>query len=436
MRLRLILIFAAGIIAPPALPVSAQSPAGGSGNAQYLDPVNGVTIEEAIAQALAREPSLRASRAAVDIARGAERQAALRANPSVSFERREEPGGTDNQTMASVEWPLELFRVGARKAVAGRERVVAELSVSDRERLLAAEVRQRYGELLVAVRELSVLAEMAASIEKQRDLLTARVGEGAAPALDRDLVEVDLLRWQADRLLQIGRADAALVRLKRVMGLSPEDPLKVRYTLESVVVSQAILQPASGAARRADVRAAEARVALADAEIDRVRRNGRFDVSLFGSYSRMDAGFMQRGFGSGGTLERVRGVFNYVAAGVMVMVPLFDRNEGEIASAQAARSGAEAAYRAAALDASSEVAAARALDDRAHEGLRIFSEDARTRALRNLDVIRESYALGRATVFDVLAEQRRYLDFERAYTGALASAYEARAALLTAQGAL
>ena len=38
------------------------------------------------------------------------------------------------------------------------------------------------------------------------------------------------------------------------------------------------------------------------------------------------------------------------------------------------------------------------------------------------------------TVFDVLAERRRYLDVERAYTEALRAAYEARTALNRALG--
>ena len=51
-----------------------------------------------------------------------------------------------------------------------------------------------------------------------------------------------------------------------------------------------------------------------------------------------------------------------------------------------------------------------------------------------LDVVTQTYELGRATVFDVLNEQRRYLDLERAYTAALREAYEARTALRRALG--
>jgi outer membrane protein TolC len=49
-------------------------------------------------------------------------------------------------------------------------------------------------------------------------------------------------------------------------------------------------------------------------------------------------------------------------------------------------------------------------------------------------VVRETYSLGRTTVFDVLAEQRRFLEVEQGYTNALRAAYEARTALARALG--
>jgi outer membrane protein TolC len=55
-------------------------------------------------------------------------------------------------------------------------------------------------------------------------------------------------------------------------------------------------------------------------------------------------------------------------------------------------------------------------------------------AKQNLDVVRQTYELGRGTLLDVLTEQRRYLDVERAYTDALREAYEANAALKQALG--
>jgi cobalt-zinc-cadmium efflux system outer membrane protein len=186
--------------------------------------------------------------------------------------------------------------------------------------------------------------------------------------------------------------------------------------------------------QRPDVREAQARIGVAEARIDRAQRAGRFDLSFFGNYMRMDAGFPQRGFSADGTLERVRGLFHYISAGAMVTVPLLNRNQGEVAAARARRAGAAASYEAAQLTAQAEVAAARARDDYSQQAVARYSSGAQALARHNLDVVSQTYALGRVTVFDVLAEQRRYLDVERAYTDALRAAYDARTALKRALG--
>jgi cobalt-zinc-cadmium efflux system outer membrane protein len=175
-------------------------------------------------------------------------------------------------------------------------------------------------------------------------------------------------------------------------------------------------------------------VTLADARIDQARREGRVDVSLFGSYMRMDAGFPQKGVGAAGSLERVRGQFNYVAAGAMVMLPLFNRSQGQVAAAQAERSGAEARREGTELAARAELAAARARDEAARKAVSLYDSGVRTLARQNLNVVRQTFDLGRATVFDVLTEQRRYLEIEQAYTITLREAWEAGAALKRALG--
>jgi cobalt-zinc-cadmium efflux system outer membrane protein len=339
--------------------------------------------------------------------------------------------------MVAVEWPLDLFRRSGRVAAADREVGVTELAVADQERLLAAEVRMRYGAVVGAVRDLAILDELFAATRRQHELLRSRVEEGAAPPLERDLLDVELRRLESDRLLQAGRTEAALFELKRVLGMRAEARLAVRDTLEDLVrrESPAAAPPSATAAldQRADVREAAARIALADAKIERAEAEGRFDVSLFASYMRMDAGFPQRGFTPDARLERIRGVFHYVSAGAMITVPVLNRNQGEVAAARAEHAGAESAYEAARLAADAELAAARARDDRARQAVSAYT-GAHTLARQNLTVVGQSYELGRVTVFDVLAEQRRYLDVERAYTEALSAAYEARTAVTRALG--
>jgi cobalt-zinc-cadmium efflux system outer membrane protein len=407
----------------------------------YIDAERGLSLEDAIARALEQEPSLRADRAAVGVARAMRLQAGLLPNPAVSFERREEVGGADTQTTVMAEWPLELFRRAGRIAVAEREIEAAGHGVENRERLVAAEVRTQYGEVLAAIRDLMVTGELAQALARQRDVVRARVEEGAAPTLERDLLEVEVRRLEAERLLRAGRVEAALTELKRLLALEPGAPLAVRETLETVVLRERAARaeedalthrPAADA--RADVLEAAAMERVAEARIDRARREGRFDIGLFGGYMRMSAGFPQLGLSARGAPEPIHGVFHNIAAGAMVMVPLRNRNQGEVAAAQALKAAASARREAAALAAKAEIAAARSRDEHAGRAVAVYANDARRLARQNLEVVRQTYDLGRATVFDVVSEQRRYLETEQALTDVLREAFEARTALKRALG--
>jgi outer membrane protein, heavy metal efflux system len=420
-----------------AVPARGQGTAPSVPASPYVDQRAGLGLDAAITRALEREPSLRAIRSDIEAARGLQQQAGLRPNPTLTVERRDEPAGTDNLTSIGIQWPLDLFRRAGRVQTAERGLQATQLAVADRERLLVADVRTQYGAAAAAVRDVLVADELVAAAQQQWDVVRARVDAGGTPALERDLLEVELRRFEAGRLLAAGRADVAVVQLKQLLGLSPDEPLLLSETLETLVAgstSEGASAVPSSMAGRPDLREAEVRVTLADARVDQARREGRVDISLFGSYMRMDAGFPQQGIGAAGALERVRGQFNYIAGGVMVVLPLFNRNQGQVAAAQAARSGAEARREAAQLAAHAEVAAARARDAQAQRAVSLYAGGVRTLARQNLNVVRQTFDLGRATVFDVLTEQRRYLEIEQGYTTTLREAWEARAALKRALG--
>src|SRR4029077_20296978 len=203
-------------------------------------------------------------------------------NPSVSFERREEPGGTDHLTTVGVEWPLNLFRRDGHIAVADREVATAQLAVADRERVLAADVRTRYGDVLATIRDLALFDEIVVATQNQFDLLRSRVEQGASPPLDRDLLDVELRRVQADRLLQAGRTETAIFELKRVLGMKADAALTVRDTFEALVqresaVATQVRDISATVEQRANVREAAARVETAAAKIDRAESEGRVD---------------------------------------------------------------------------------------------------------------------------------------------------------------
>jgi cobalt-zinc-cadmium efflux system outer membrane protein len=433
---RRIITFVIGAVAF-GVPASGQGPAPSALASQYVDERAGLGLDTAIARALEREPALRAARSDIEAARGLQQQAGLRPNPTLTLERRDEPAGTDSLTSIGIQWPLELFRRAGRVQTAERGLEATQLAVADRERLLVADVRMQYGVAAAAVRDVLVADELVAAAQQQWDVVRARVDVGGTPPLERDLLEVELRRFEAGRLLAAGRADVAVVQLKQLLGMSPTEPLLLRETLEALVVgstSEVTSAAPVSMAARPDVREATARVTLANARVDQARREGRVDISLFGSYMRMDAGFPQQGVGPTGAAERVRGQFNYLVGGAMVMVPLFNRNQGQVAVAQAERSGAEARREAAELAARAEIAAAQARDAQAQRAVSLYVGGVRTLARQNLNVVRQTFDLGRATVFDVLTEQRRYLEIEQAYTTTLREAWEARAALKRALG--
>ena len=413
-------------------------------SARYLDPVAGLEIDRAVAQALELEPSLRAARTEIDVARGMRVQAGLRPNPMVSFSQQNESGGTDNQTRVEVVWPLDLYRKAGRAEAADREVDATRYAVADRERLLAADVRTRYGDAAVAVRTLTVLDDLFDTVSRQHALVAARVDLGATPPLERDMLRVELQRLVSERLLQSGAVERAMIELRRVLGMTADIPLRIKDTLEQLVQrsvgTPAAAQQAAGGApvdatrERPDVEAVKARVQVAEAEIARAGREGRVDMNLFGMYMRTDAAFPQQAIGTTGGLEQIRGVFHYVAAGVIVNVPLRDRKQGDIAAAQARRAGAAAELDATRLSVQAEIAAARVRVEHARQAVSVYTSDTRGLATQNLAVVGQTYELGRATVFDVLAEQRRYLEVERGYTDALREAFEARQALGRALG--
>lgn len=429
-------IAAAAVILALGATARAQTPEALAG--QYVDTAAGITVDQAVERALRTEPSLRATRTEVDRAKGVRLQAGLRPNPSASFMDQVEPGGTDSQRRVEVMWPLDLFRRTGRLAVASGELSAIEFAVADWERLLAAEVRAAYGDAVASIRDLAVHDELVQSTSREHALLASRVAEGGTPALERDVVDVELRRLRAERLLLAGRIDRKVIELKRLLGMQAAEPLALGETIEQLVAGGAARPaantPVAGALARTDVREAEARVGAAEAGIEQSRRNGRFDVNLVGAYTRMDAGFPQLGLSRSGEPARVRGLFHYLSAGVSVSLPLLNRNQGAIAAAQADKTGAVEQLSAARLDAEAETAAAQARDERARSALAIYQDDGRALARRNLEVVTQTYELGRATIFDVLAEQRRYLDFERAYSATLREAYEAGVALRRAVG--
>ena len=395
-----------------------------------------LTIEEVISRALADNPELRAARAEVDAAAGRLQQAGLRPNPELELGGQKALSPDNNLTVA-VRLPLDLNdRKGGRVAVAEQDLELKRRQLADRERRLRADVRMKAGELLAARRNLQIAEDLLEVNRRAFDVVGHRVREGAAPTIDENLQLVEVNRLDASRQLLASRVDIATLQLKLLAGMPADAPL----TLRGELTTSAPLLERSEAVRRAvesrpDLAAARADVGMARAMIRKEQAEGRWDASINVGYMRQDFGFGLNGLTNSGQTRPIQDVFHYFGGGITVMLPVRNRNQGNIAAAEAGARAAERRLEFATLTVHQEVDAAFAQFQATARSLDIYGRGVRDVARRNLDVVRQSYELGRGSLLDVIAEQRRFIDVETGYTDVLKQVYDAAVEVERAVGA-
>jgi cobalt-zinc-cadmium efflux system outer membrane protein len=297
-------------------------------------------------------------------------------------------------------------------------------------------VREQAGRLLAAQRTLDVINESLTAARRLRDLLDRRVTEGGTTKLDANLAAVEAMRLEADAALAAGDIAAALIELKATVGLAPDAPLTLTDSLEGLAAAPAVprLTPTAALEARPDLREAIARIDFADMRAAAARQDARTDVTLAAGYTRMAFGFDQLGLDARGARVPIHDIFHTVTIGARVALPVRNRNEGTLAALDAERKGAEALFTARQRAARAEIDAAVARERETRRAVELYATTIRGLARQNVDVMLEAYDLGRFPLSDVLAEQRRYLDVEAAYTAVLTRAYEARTAVAHAFG--
>ncbi len=127
---------------------------------------------------------------------------------------------------------------------------------------------------------------------------------------------------------------------------------------------------------------------------ERAAAEGRFDVTLFGGYTRIDMGFASSASTKRGGLAPVQGVFDFIGGWRRRSHCRWrNTNKGEVTAARAEHTGARLRAEATQLAAQAEVAAAAARESASTRALAI-TKSAVTLAARNLDVVRQVYELG------------------------------------------
>ena len=396
---------------------------------RYFDPKSGMTADEAVAYALSHNAELLAARQEIEAARALVRQASLRANPMIDVERKEQLNGSDNDTLVGGTLPLELGgRRSARILVAQRELEMKERLLTDRERLLAAEVKAKFGQGLGEMLKLAFTENLLTTTDRGYRLVAARVTEGRTAPLEQNMVLVEVNRIRSLRETGEGKVQIALLELRNLIGMTPEEPLRLRGGLNSslepmpsvAVVTEVALK------ERSDVQAARAAEALAEAQIQESRSSGRLDASVTAKYELMNFGFPQKGFDDAGRLVPINGRFHSLAVGVNIYLPVRNRNQGSIEAAVAEKEAATRRREFTELTVRREVAASFARYEQSMRAAEIYRVGVRDQANANLEVVRQTYELGSKNLLDFIAEHRRFIEVETSYIDSLLETYLAQ----------
>ena len=385
-----------------------------------------VSVDDLVERAVREHPDLQAARLDVDAAAARVRQAGLRPNPMVELGG-QKAIGPDNNLMIGLTVPLDLNgRKEGRIGVAEREVDLKRALLADRERRLRADVRMKAGEMLAARRNVAVTAELLETNRQALRLVRDRVREGAAPSLDENLQLLEVSRLETTETTQRSRLEVLSLQLKTVAGLPIDTPLTVTgYLAAPIDIPDRDRALVQGVPNRPDVIAARAEAAMAAARVRKEQAEGRWDASINVGYQRQDFGYDLRGLTATGATRPIQDVFHYFGGGVSVMLPVRNRNPGNVAAAVAETRAAERRQQLVDLTARQEVVAAFAQVEGARRAQELYERGVRDVARRNLDLVRRAYGLGRGSLLDVIAEQRRYIEIENGYTEALKQLYDA-----------
>lgn len=420
----------AGSAATTAAAKSAQA------SSQFLDPA-GLTVERLVTTAFERRADLLAARQRLAIAEGRLIQAGLRPNPTLDTEY-----GSARFLAGSAESTLDVgvsqvFETAGKRAkrveVARAELAQVRAEVLALERQLAADIRASYGRAFAAARQLDVLEQLIATNEELVRVTNARLKEGDVAPLDVNLVTVEADRLRAQIIKTRAGLEGELISLRALAGFETTEPLRIapfpdrppRLDLGVVELTDIALR------ERADLRAARlaeeagtARIRLAES----LRTPNVAGSVRYSRESRVTDFPPALGVGAVGQTD------NVLRFGVAVDIPIFNKNQGEIASAVGERAQAERQREFLEATIRRDVALAYRRYRAAAEAVVLYATRILPASQSNLRSVRAAYGLGEFSTFDVISEQRRLIESQTGYNDAVRDYYDALADLERALG--
>jgi len=415
-------------VSVPSLPqVAALSPpSAGLSDDTLFATGTGLTPADLVGRVLRGNQDLAAARLEIERARGRLQQAELYPNPTIEVDY-SRGLGQQREDAVSVSLPAPLFgRRSTAIAAARAALALAQSAVRERERQIAAAVLGAHAELLGAARSLEVSDELIRVNEDLRRLVAARVQEQDAPALDLRLLDVEIQRLRAKRILARANMQAQEYALRVLLGLGSETlTLRSDPPLPEIPAGVASIGAVVALAleHRPDLRSARAAEQLAAAQLRRTQAEARPEIGLFGRYSSKTATSVLSG-----DAEQL------IGGGISVSLPIFNRNQGAIAEAETAVRQASLQREALERTVRSEVAGAVVRLKAARQALAIYEHDVNAASQANLKTLREAYEIGAVPLSDLLNEQRRIIEATTDFTAASAEAYRAAADLQLATG--
>ena len=382
-----------------------------------------LTLTEALGRAFASSPVIRARRAEVQQAEaGLLGARTYPFNPELELSAgdRQGPGESSTDRSLGISQEIEIGGKRRKRIAAASAALDAAQSSFERElRLLAASVEHAFAEA-VRARELREIADADAELARQLLRFSVRRLEAGSGTQ----VELNLARsaaGQAERSLRLSESAEETVRnrLAELIGLPPDagvgavvgdQPMPDDQVpqLEELLAA-AIQNRADLAALRHDTESAVRAVVLA--------RSLKIPNLRLGAFYEEEEG-----------TDEIKGI------GFSVPLPLFDRNQGEVAEARAEVERLSAEGSAAELAVRREVADALAQYRSAREAA-LYLRDLVVGTLEeNLVLLRKALDAGKIGASDVLVFRREFVEGQRQYVEALFEAQSAQIALDLATG--
>lgn len=392
-------------------------------------PAPAQSIDELLQSALSNNREYLATVQRVREAEALVRQAGVRPAPALEGEggstRLLGAAGSQEYTIA-YSHPLETGgKRGKRVAVATLGLEIAKAEADEKRRMLAFEVRQAYVEAVSASRRAAVLAEVARIDGDTLRLVSARVEEGDAAPLERQLLETEIARNDAERALAEGRVETSLFALQRIGAIAPGAAVLKLQPARSPGAPPADELARRALASRPDLRALRFAEEQARAGVDLARAESSPDITASARYAYRSSAFDQFGFDSAGAVTPIRDRENVLTFGFSA--PLFTgrKNQANIEAAAIREREARLLREHLSTTIPTEVNLAFRNWTAARTALDIYDARILPQAERNLDVIRQAWQLGQSRFLDVLNEQRRLTDLRLAQVEAEAGLMKA-----------